>query len=103
MSSMSDNEEERRIKVRLDCPMKNFYKRKLTTRRKELPRGDLTIDDVPNTSTLSDSSDEDMEDDTYIPSPWAPTHGIGKGLASASGSRARDEDVRFRIWWCGQR
>jgi hypothetical protein len=68
---MSDNEEERRMKARLDRPMKMFYKRKLSTRQKELPRGDLTIDDVPNPSTLSDGSDEDMEDDTYIRSPQA--------------------------------
>ena len=89
---MSDNEEERRVKARLDRPMKNFYKKKLITRRKELPRGDLTIVDAPNPNTSSNSSDEDVEDETYIPSPRAPTHGKEKGLARASGSlAARDE------------
>jgi hypothetical protein len=35
--------------------------------------------------------DNDVEDDTYMPSPWARPH--GKGLASASSSRAtRDEE-----------
>jgi hypothetical protein len=66
---MSDNEEERRVKARLDRPMKNFYTRKLTTRRKELPREDLIVEDVLIPNTSSDSSDDDVEDDTYMPSP----------------------------------
>jgi hypothetical protein len=31
---------------------------------------------------------EDVEDGTYIPSPWALSHGRGKGLVSGSGSGA---------------
>jgi hypothetical protein len=38
--------------------------------------------------------DNDVEDDTYVPSPRAPIRGRGKGLASASGSRvARDDKI----------
>jgi hypothetical protein len=90
---MSDSEDERRVKARFDRPVKTFHKRKLTSSRKELPRGDMSIDDVPNPNTSSNSSDEDVEDETYIPSPRTPTHGKGKGLASASGSRAAREEI----------
>jgi hypothetical protein len=34
-----------------------------------------------------------VEDETYIPSSRAPTHRKGKGLASASGSRAAREEI----------
>jgi hypothetical protein len=37
-------------------------------------------------SSSSDSSDDDVKDDTYIPSPRAHPHGKGKGLASANSS-----------------
>jgi hypothetical protein len=90
---MSGSEDERRVKARFDRPVKTFHKRKLTSSRKELPRGDMTIDDVHNPNTSRNSSDEDVEDETYIPSPRAPTHGKGKGLASASGSRATREEI----------
>ena len=90
---MSGSEDERHVKARFDHPVKTFHKRKLTSSRKELPRGDMSIDDVPNPNTSRNSSDEDVEDETYIPSPRAPTHGKGKGLASASGSRATREEI----------
>jgi hypothetical protein len=51
----------------------------------------MTISGDPNPSANSSSEDDDVEDDTYMPSPWARPH--GKGLASASGSGAvRDEE-----------
>jgi hypothetical protein len=43
-------------------------------------------------TTQHSNSDDDVEDDTYKPSPRARPH--GKGLASASGSgAARDEEI----------
>jgi hypothetical protein len=51
----------------------------------------MTIDDDPDRND-NNSSDEDVEDETYVSSPWAHPH--GKGLASASGSEAtRDEEI----------
>jgi hypothetical protein len=37
------------------------------------------------------SKDDDVEDDTYVPSPRAPFRGRGKGLASASGSGQQEK------------
>jgi hypothetical protein len=89
---MSDHEEERRVKARNDVTQ--FYKQrgvKRTTSRQDLPRDDMTINDDPNLSANSSSEDDDVEDDTYMPSPRAHSH--GKGLASASDSgAARDEE-----------
>jgi hypothetical protein len=34
-----------------------------------------------------------VEDNTYIPSPRASTHGKGKGIAGASGSGATRDDI----------
>jgi hypothetical protein len=89
---MSDHEEERRVKARHDVTQ--FYQRrgvKRTTSRQDLPRGDMTISSDPNSCANSSSEDDDVEDDTYMPSPRAHSH--GKGLASASGSgAARDEE-----------
>jgi hypothetical protein len=89
---MSDHEEERRVKARHDITQ--FYKRrgvKRTTSRQDLPKGDMTINGDPNPSANSSSENDDVEDDTYMPSPRAHPH--GKGLASASGSgTARDEE-----------
>jgi hypothetical protein len=74
---------ERRVKAR--HKITQFYE------RRRLPRGDMTIGDDPNPNDNC-SSDEDVEDETYVPSPQA--HPLGKGLASASGSRAtRDEEI----------
>jgi hypothetical protein len=95
---MSDNEEERWVKVRLDQNVTQNYQRrqfKRIMRRQELPRGDMTFSDVPYPNSSSNSSDDDIEVDTCIPSPWTQPHGKGNGLASASGSgAARDEIER---------
>jgi hypothetical protein len=51
----------------------------------------MTIGDDPDPID-NNSSDEDVEDETYVPSPRARPH--GKELASASGSGAmRDEEI----------
>jgi hypothetical protein len=74
---------ERRVKARHEITQ--FYE------RRRLPRGDMMIDDDldPNDNI---SSDEDVKDETYVPSPQARPH--DKGLASASGSGAtRDEEI----------
>jgi hypothetical protein len=90
---MSDHEEERRFKARHDVTQ--FYQRrpsKRTMSKQELPRADMTIEDQPNAAKEDKSSDDDdVEDDTYMPSLWACPH--GKRLVSASGSGAvRDEE-----------
>jgi hypothetical protein len=55
----------------------------------------MTIEGEPSAAREEASSeDNDVEDDTYVPSPRAPIRGRGKGLASASGSRvARDDKI----------
>jgi hypothetical protein len=59
--------------------------------RRKLPQGDMTIGDDPD-SNDNISSDKDVEDETYVPSPRARPH--GKGLASASDSGVtRDEEI----------
>jgi hypothetical protein len=64
---------------------------KRTTSRQDLPRGNMTISGDPSPSANSSLEDDDVEDDTYMPSPWARPH--GKRLASASSSgAARDEE-----------
>jgi hypothetical protein len=86
---MSDNEE-RRVKARYDVTQ--FYQRKKDVSRREMPRGVMTISGDPNPDNSSSSSDDDIEDGTYVPSPLARPH--GKGLASASGSGAgRDDEI----------
>jgi hypothetical protein len=51
----------------------------------------MTISGDPNPSANSSSEDDDVEDDTYMPSPRARPR--EKGLTSASSSRAaRDEE-----------
>jgi hypothetical protein len=85
---MSDNEEERTVKVRHDVTQ--FYQRhpsKRTMSRQEQPPAEMTIEDQPSVAREDESSeDDDVEDDTYMPSLRARPH--GKGLASASGSEA---------------
>jgi hypothetical protein len=50
----------------------------------------MTINGDPNPSANNSSEDDDVQDDTYMPSPRAHPH--GKGLASASDSGiVRDE------------
>jgi hypothetical protein len=92
---MSDNEEERRVKARHDVAQ--FYQRhpsKRTVSRRELPRADTTIETQSPAREEASSAEDDVEDETYLPSPRAPHHGKGNGLASASGSgAARDEEI----------
>jgi hypothetical protein len=86
---MSDNEE-RRVKASHDVTQ--FYQRKKDVSRREVPRGVMTISGDPNPVNSCNSSDDDIEDDTYVSSPRAHPH--GKGLASASGSGAgRDDEI----------
>jgi hypothetical protein len=86
---MLDNEE-RRVKARHDVTQ--FYQRKKDVSRREMPRGVMTISGDPNPDNSFSGSDDDIEDDTYVPSPRAHPH--GKGLASASGSGAgRDDEI----------
>jgi hypothetical protein len=86
---MSDNEE-RRVKAKHDVTQ--FYQRKKDVSRREMPRGVMTISGDPNPDNSSISSDDDIEDGTYVPSPWARPH--GKGLTSASSSGAgRDDEI----------
>jgi hypothetical protein len=86
---MSDNEEKRRVKARLDHEMSQHYYRrsyKKTVSRKALPRADMTSEGAQSSHGEVESSDEDVEDEIYVPSPRAPSHGKGKELASGSGS-----------------
>jgi hypothetical protein len=60
--------------------------------RKEMPRGVMIISGDPNPDNSTSSSYDDIEDDTYVPSPQA--HPYEKGLTSASGSgAARDNEI----------
>jgi hypothetical protein len=73
---MSNHEEERRVKAR--HTVTQFYQWrgvKRTTSLQDLPRGDITISGDPNPSASSSSEDDDVEDDTYMPSPRACPHG----------------------------
>jgi hypothetical protein len=61
--------------------------------RRELPRGDMTIEGEPSAARGEESSkNDDVKDEMYAPSPRARPHGRGKGLASASGSEAVSDD-----------
>jgi hypothetical protein len=87
---MSDNEE-RRVKARHDVTQ--FYQRKKDVSRKEMPRGVMPISGDPNPDNSSSSTNDDIEDDTYVPSPRAQPH--GKGVASASGNGVeRDDEIK---------
>jgi hypothetical protein len=86
---MSYNEE-RRVKARYDVTQ--FYQRRNDVSKREMSRGFMTISGDLNPDNSSSSSDDDIEDDTYAPSPRACP--LGKGLASASGSGAvRDDEI----------
>jgi hypothetical protein len=63
---MSDNEE-RRVKTRHDVTQ--FYQRRKAVSRREMPRGVMTISGDPNPNNSCSSSDDDIEDDTYVHSP----------------------------------
>jgi hypothetical protein len=84
---MSANEE-RRVKARHDVTQ--FYQRKKDVSRKEMSRWVMTISGDPNLDNSSSNSDDDIENDTYVPSPRAHPH--RKELASASGSRTGRDD-----------
>jgi hypothetical protein len=88
---MLNNEEERRVKARHDVTQ--FYQRKKVVSRRDLPRVDMIVDENPSLAREVESSeDEDVEDETYMPSPRVRPH--GKGFASASGSEVvRDEEI----------
>jgi hypothetical protein len=63
---MSDNEE-RRVKARHDVIQ--IYQRRKDVSRREMPRGVMTISGDPNPDNSSSSSDDDIEDDIYVPLP----------------------------------
>jgi hypothetical protein len=89
---MSGNEE-RRVKARHEVTQ--YYERRKVVTRRELPRDDMTIEGEPSTARGELSSeDDDVEDETYVPSPRAHPHGRGKGPSSAGGSGAvRDDEI----------
>jgi hypothetical protein len=63
--------------------------------RREQPRADMTIEDNPSPTREEESSeDDDVEDDSYMPSPRAPIHGRGKGLASGSSSGSGQQGIK---------
>jgi hypothetical protein len=87
---MSDHEEERWVKARHDVTQ--FYQQRgvKRTSRQDPPTGDMTISGDPNPSANNSSEDDDVKDDTYMPSPRARAH--RKGLAGASGSGAAGDE-----------
>jgi hypothetical protein len=90
---MSDKEE-RRVKARHGVTQ--FDQRRKVVLRKEMPRVDMTISGDPYLDNSSSSSDDDIEDETYVPSPQARPH--EKGLASPSGSgAARDDEIEEKV------
>jgi hypothetical protein len=67
---MSDHEEEMRVKTRHDVTQFYHWRGvKRTTSRQDLPRGDMTINDDSNPNANISLEEEDVEDDTYMPSP----------------------------------
>jgi hypothetical protein len=93
---MSDDEE-RRVKARHDVTQ--FYQRRKIVSRRELPRGDMSIEGDPSPEREEeDSEDDGVEDETYVLSPQAHPHGRGKGLVRASGSGvARDKEIEEEV------
>jgi hypothetical protein len=53
----------------------------------------MTISGDPNPSANSSSKDDDVEDDTYMPSPRARPHGKGLASASSSGAVMDEEEI----------
>jgi hypothetical protein len=73
---MLDHEEERRVKTRHDVTQ--FYQRrsvKKTSSRQQLPRGDMSVSGDPSPNNSNSSSDDEVEDETYVPSTRARPHG----------------------------
>jgi hypothetical protein len=94
---MTDNEE-RRVRARHDVTQ--VYRRqgvKRTASRQDLPRGDMIISGDPNPNNSSSISDDDIEDDTYIPSPglvlmeniWLVQVGVGQQQMKKLKKRSR--------------
>jgi hypothetical protein len=76
--------EERRVKARHEVTQ--YYERKNVVTRRELPRADMTIEGEPSAAREEASlEDDDVEDETCVPSPRAQPHSRGKGIASGSG------------------
>jgi pyruvate/2-oxoglutarate dehydrogenase complex dihydrolipoamide acyltransferase (E2) component len=88
---MSGNEEGKRVKVR--HVVTQFYQRRKALSTRELPRADMSVEGEQSAAREEERlEDEDVEGETYVPSPRARLH--GKGLASASGSgAAREEEI----------
>jgi hypothetical protein len=94
-STISDHEEERRVKARHNITQ--FYQWrgvKSTTDRHDVPRGDMTISGDPNPSANSSSEDDDVEDDTYMPSPRLVLLAKDWEVLVAAGQRG----MRKRLW-----
>jgi hypothetical protein len=72
--------------------MTKFYQRRKLVSGRELPWGDVTVENTSPTREEESSEDDDVEDGTYVSSPQAYPHGRGKGLGSGSGA-ARDEEI----------
>jgi hypothetical protein len=53
----------------------------------------MTISGDPNPSANSSSEDDDVEDDTYMPSPRARTYRKGLANASSSGAARGEEEI----------
>jgi hypothetical protein len=85
------SKKERRVKARNEVTQ--YYKRIKVVTRRELPRADMTIEGEPSAAREEASSeDDDVEDETYVPSPRAQPHGQGKGIASGSGAAEIEEE-----------
>jgi hypothetical protein len=94
-STMSDHEEEMWVKARHDVTQ--FYQRrwvKRTTSRQDLPSGDMTISGDPNPSANKSSEDDDVEDDTYMPSPWVILIEKGWQVIVATGQQEMRERLK---------
>jgi hypothetical protein len=53
----------------------------------------MSIEGEPSAAREEASSeDDDVEDETYVPSPWAQPHSRGKGIASGSGAIEIEEE-----------
>jgi hypothetical protein len=68
-----------------------FYQRRKDVSRREMPRGVMTINGDLNPDNSSNSSDDDTEDNTYVPSLRAHPHGKGLAIASGTGTTIDDE------------
>jgi hypothetical protein len=73
MSSMSGNKE-RRVKARHEVTQ--YYERRKVVSRRELPRCDMSMEGEPIAAREEASlGDDDVEDESYGPSPRDHPHG----------------------------